>query len=695
MTIDTFPARKAATGSFRFGAPRSFTIAADGEHVLFLRSEGGRDSVNLLWALSTKDGTERLLVDPRTLVNSGADLPEEEKRRRERLRETTSGITSYDADAETRQAVFVISGILFLIDIGTAEIRELVTPGAVIDPRINPAGTHVSYVVDGSVYVTNLMTNVHHRVSPDDSRVWGLADFAAAEELDRHRGHWWAGDRMLIERYDESDVQTWYISDPAHPDVAPRTHRYPAAGTENASVTLFVADLHGSLAEVHWNHAELPYLATVAATNYGPPVISVLSRDQKRQVVLSIDLETGLTSTLAEHVDPQWIDVVPGVPTLAPDGSLIEVVADRDLDAYRLVRAGLFATPPDIQVAAVGDVTDLDALINAWTTASTPSAVIASRTGECTPIGSGASSALRRSGIVVTSESSWSATASRVSVSQETSTGLSHIADIQSLAEDPGLEVDPIHVDVPDSNIRVVTLWPSDHQVGKGRLPIIMAPYGGPHHARVTAAGQQFLTEQWLANLGFCVIIADGRGTPGCGPRWDRAIHHNLATPVLDDQIRALDAVIAEYPDDVDNNRVGITGWSFGGYLAALAVLRRPDRFHCAVAGAPVTDWLLYDTAYTERYLGNPNEDMRPYDATSLIPLAQGLERPLMLIHGLADDNVVAAHTLQLSHALLAAGRPHTVLPLTGVTHMTPQVVIAENLLKLQRDFLVENLLGG
>ena len=139
---------------------------------------------------------------------------------------------------------------------------------------------------------------------------------------------------------------------------------------------------------------------------------------------------------------------------------------------------------------------------------------------------------------------------------------------------------------------------------------------------------------------------------------------------------------------ELDLTRVAIRGWSFGGYLAALAVLRRPDVFHAAVAGAPVTEWRLCDTHYTERYLGDPNAQPEVYDANSLLPLAPDLVRPLLLVHGLADDNVVAAHTLQLSAALLAAGRPHEVLPLVGVTHMTPQEQIAENLLLHELDFL-------
>ena len=199
-----------------------------------------------------------------------------------------------------------------------------------------------------------------------------------------------------------------------------------------------------------------------------------------------------------------------------------------------------------------------------------------------------------------------------------------------------------------------------------------------------------YLTSQWFAEQGFAVVIADGRGTPGRGPAWERAVAGDLADPVLEDQVDALRAAADRFAD-LDTGRVAIRGWSFGGYLAALAVLRRPDVFHAAIAGAPVTDWRLYDTHYTERYLGDPDRDKDAYDRCSLISSAErsvASRRPLMLIHGLADDNVVVAHTLRLSGALLAAGYPHTVLPLSGITHMASQETVAENLLLLQLDFL-------
>ena len=239
-------------------------------------------------------------------------------------------------------------------------------------------------------------------------------------------------------------------------------------------------------------------------------------------------------------------------------------------------------------------------------------------------------------------------------------------------------------------DLRCAVLLPRDHEPGT-RLPVICSPYGGPHAQRVVRSATAYLTEQWLADQGFAVVVIDGRGTPGRGPDWEHAVAGDLASGVLEDQVTGLLSVLQAFPD-LDADHVGIRGWSFGGYLAALAVLDRPDVFHAAVAGAPVTEWRLYDTAYTERYLGLPQENEAVYDANSLLTRAHTLQRPLLLIHGLADDNVLAAHTLQMSSALLAAGRSHAVLPLSGVTHMTPQEVVAENLLRTEVDFFRAHL---
>src|SRR5205807_1493454 len=228
-----------------------------------------------------------------------------------------------------------------------------------------------------------------------------------------------------------------------------------------------------------------------------------------------------------------------------------------------------------------------------------------------------------------------------------------------SLAETPVLTPEVTFLTAGEHGLRCALLLPSGHQRGSARLPVLCDPYGGPAAGRVVSARNAYLTPQWLADQGFAVLVADGRGTPGRGPDWERALHHEFAEVTLADQVDALHAVAQRYPD-LDLSRVAIRGWSYGGYLAALAVLRRPDVFRAAVAGAPVTDWRLYDTFYTERYLGHPDQQGAAYEQSSLLGDAAKLSRPLLIIHGLADDNVVAAHSLRLSGLLLAAGRPHS-----------------------------------
>lgn len=292
--------------------------------------------------------------------------------------------------------------------------------------------------------------------------------------------------------------------------------------------------------------------------------------------------------------------------------------------------------------------------------------------------------------LIVSSEATWDRYGTVVTIRDR---DFMPLETVPTLAETPLVDARPMPVPAGLDDVQTVVLMPSEQP--EGPVPILMNPYGGPHAQRVLAARNAYAGAQWLADQGFCVVIADGRGTPGQSPAWEQCIAGNLRDAALEDQVVALERVVQAFPEQVDPTRVGILGWSYGGYLAALAVLRRPDVFHAAIAGAPVTEWRLYDTAYTERYLGDPGVDAGPYDHCSLIPLAGDLQRPLLLIHGLADDNVFAAHTLQLSSALLAAGRPHEVLPLSGVTHMTPQAEVAENLLLMQVDFFRRHLTEG
>ncbi len=246
--------------------------------------------------------------------------------------------------------------------------------------------------------------------------------------------------------------------------------------------------------------------------------------------------------------------------------------------------------------------------------------------------------------------------------------GDEQVAEVTSYAVTPPIEPNLRLLTVGERRLRAALLLPTGYQPGDGPLPVLLDPYGGPRAQRVLASRNAFLASQWLADQGFAVLIADGRGTPGRGPAWDREIAFDFAGITLADQVDALHAVAADHPE-LDLSRVAIRGWSYGGYLSALAVLRRPDVFHAAIAGAPVTDWRLYDTHYTERYLGHPDERPEVYQRNSLIDDAPNLTRPLLIIHGLADDNVVVAHLLNPSRPQPAGGGPIR-MPNRGQTNL-------------------------
>ena len=687
---ESLPRQLARTRQFTLGVPGQVTIAPDGSTVFFVRTRSGTDPVSCLWALDCRTWSERLIADPLTLLaGQDEDLPTPEQTRRERARQTSSGIVTYAADDNCRLLAFALSGQLWAAWPASGEVRRLPAAEPAADPRPDPTGQRIGYVSDGALRVAQADASADWAVAvPDGPEIgFGLAEHVAAESMGRHRGYWWAPDgaRLLVARVDMSPVQRWYIGDPADPARPPATIRYPAAGTPNAAVSLWIADLAAPgrpLTAVDWENSAMEYL-TSAGWDAGGPYAAVQSRDQRELQVLGIDPETGATSTLAEQHDDAWVTLVPGLPARTAAGSLL-TSADLD-DTRRLLVGGQPVSPPGLQLGAVvavdGDTvlftaSDEPTQTHLWAyepeaglrrLSSEPGVHTGTQRGGCTIVDSGRPDRL---GTVL---------------SVRTRRGSSPIT---SLAEEPVLRPAMELLSLGPRGLRAALFLPSWHPRDDPPLPVLMDPYGGPWGRKVTAEhGAWTYTSQWFAEQGFAVLTVDGRGTPGRGPAWERAIYLDIAGPVLADQVEGLERAAQQRPE-LDLARVGIRGWSFGGFLAALAVLRRPDVFHAGVAGAPVTDQRLYDTHWRERHLGHPDVHPDAYDRCSLIGDAAALVRPLLLIHGLADDNVVAAHTLRLSAALLAAGRPHEVLPLLRTTHQPTDQAVSENLLHHQLDFL-------
>lgn len=719
---DSFPRQYARTQRFSLGEPRNVTVSPDGERIVFLRSSAGDDPVNSLWVMDAGTGDERLVADPRILLSlddpADGHITDEERARRERTRDGSTGITAYATDEKCQVAAFALGGQLFAAGLLSGQARRIAVQGPVHDPRPDPTASCLAYVSGRTLRIGELDGSSRVLAGDDpkenDNISWGGADFIAAEEMHRFRGFWWSPDGQTIAacRVDDNPVPEWTIADPADPSRPARTVRYPAAGTDNPIVTLHLLGLDGSRRVVDWDHEFFPYLAHVEWTTDGL-LMSVQSRDQRGSMAMKVDLSTGEAIALTSDYDDAWIENVPGVPRLLPGGALL-TASDRD-GIRRLYVDDQPITPNDLQVRSVAAVADLDdngepdiiflandpaepTELHVWST--TPSTDPGaepdeSELGRLTEHPGVHSVAVGGSTILVRSLGLDEPGATHTVVVD----GLFDGPAIRSNAERPSISPNVSLIRTGERDLATAVLFPNGRDPNdESKLPVLMDPYGGPHAQRVTASRNSYLSPQWFADQGFAVVIADGRGTPGRGPEWERAVRNDLASSPLEDQIDALHGAAEQFPA-LDLDRVAIRGWSFGGYLAALAVLKRPDVFHAAIAGAPVTEWRLYDTHYTERYLGDPNvtgldadDGAAVYDANSLLPLAADLTRPLLLIHGLADDNVVAAHTLRLSSALLAAGRAHEVLPLVGVSHMTPQEVVAENILLHQLDFLLRSL---
>ena len=687
--VASFPRRHAKTRRFSLGAPRSFSVSKGGDSVLFVQSDGPEDPVNSLRILRRGEDPV-VLFDP--AGGRDGELTDAERARRERAREQAGGVVSFAARSDHSEVVFAIGGQLNRVA-ATGDHQIMKSSGNVFDPRLEPGGERVVYVDGRTLRIStgNDDRGIVGTSEEPNTISWGSAEFVAAEEMGRGRGYWWSpsGQRVAACRVDTAGVEEWWISSPDRPERPPRPIRYPAAGTANADVQLWIVDVdEGPLRQVDWARGEFEYLAVVEwLTVDDSEVIRCVTqtRDQRTLVIADFDPESGERTEIQRITDDHWVELHRGTPrhsdhgmimvvddelrTLTVDGAPIPGLSQNIRSFVGVSGDQLIATlttdGTDSVVARIGldgaveQLTEPEQFSSAVTSGDTMVVTTASRNSD--PTGS-------------TSEVRWSD---------------GSVTPLVSHADGPRFNGLPNFWVAGDRSLNVGICLPFDHDGSP--LPVLLDPYGGPHAQRVLRSRNAFATSQWFAEQGFAVVVVDGRGTPGRGPAFEREIYGDLATKILDDQIDALHS-IADGNPVFDLDRVGIRGWSFGGYLAALAVMRRPDAVHAAIAGAPVTEWRLYDTHYTERYLGHPDEVPEHYDQSSLLLDAGALSRPLMLIHGLADDNVVAAHTLQFSQALLEAGRPHEVLPLSGVTHMTPQEQVAENLLHLQRDFLHKHL---
>jgi dipeptidyl-peptidase 4 len=617
------------------GAPGRVGVAGDGSRVVFLRAAGGDPAAAALWVYDVESATERLVADPRQLAAgdpAGA-----------------LAIDSYAIDAIARAAVLTVGGQMVRADLGTGEVRPVPAEAPAAGARPDPTGQWIGYRHAGTLRVIGphgdmLLAGEPDPVAGGQPHVsWGRA------------GWWWApdGQGVLATRSDTRG--------------------------RRAEASLHLLDLDGGWVDVHWDRETYPYLASVCWCDHGTPVVAVLRHSQQHGLVLAIDPRTGETQVHAELADPRWVLPVPGTPRHLSDGRVLVggELAHDGYDARCLFADGTLLTPPSLYVRRVvgrmPGTTDL--LVEA--SSGEPSEQHLYRVGTSVGV----------AGIdvrPVTTSPGWH----RGEVGGDTlvigSESLDHpgrrwtvwregqqVGELTSHAPAPPAAPRPVLQRATDRRLPTGVLYPRTQIAGR-RLPVLVDVAAGSDGSGdglsqgVRATRQAWLDRQWWADAGFAVVVVDHRGTPGVAPSFEKVVHRRLADLALADIVDALAALAGKHTD-LDLERVAIRGHGAGGWLAALAALRRPESFRCAVAEAPVVDWSTEEPLAAERYLGSPEEGPDVYQHHSLLaaaaePLRGEAAAPVLLM----PDAATAEPVRQLAVRLATTGRPHLVLPAAG-----------------------------
>ncbi|HUO91373.1 MAG TPA: DPP IV N-terminal domain-containing protein [Rhizomicrobium sp.] len=695
----------AATRSYALGIPVGAEPTPDGRAVIYLRS-GPRDTVQHLYEFDIATGKERELVTPDALLGGKPEqLSAEEKARRERARVSVHGFTHFELSRDGSEILLPLNGRLYVVARPGGRIVALPGEGW-IAPQFSPDGTKVAALRDDDLHVIDIESRTDTQLTKGagETLQHGEAEFVAQEEMDRREGFWWSPDSKSIayEEADLSPVEPSWIADPLEPWNKPTEFRYPRAGTANAVVRLGVISAAGGpTVWLPWDYVTYPYLVRVAWMKGGPLTLMVENRAQTEADYLAADPRTGSTKLLWTERDAQWVTPPPPEPKKMPywfaDGSGFLWMTERNGQAQlerhdaggKLVNA---VTPADFRFQTLLDVDE-----------KSGTAIVEGGRDRLSvqiyevPLAGGAPKPVAvAAGFNRGAFGEQHAVMARAYNLADGTQGVDvlsrdgkEIAKLPSAAETPPFLPKPEHFTVGSRDFDALVLKPRDFDPSR-KYPVILSVYGGPAAKTVWAAPRQYFQQQCMADQGYIVAVSDNRGTPGRDAAWMRAIKFDAIDIPLDDQIDALHGLAKRVPQ-MDMTRVGVFGWSFGGYFSAMATIRRPDVFAAGVAGAPVVDWQDYDTFYTERYMGLPQENADGYRKSSVLTYAANLERPLLLVHGVTDDNVHFQNTMQLTLALLKAGKPYELLLLPG-THMLADDLIRARETERQMEFFAAHL---
>jgi len=689
------PERVFSSPSLNGPVAKGVSLSPDGQLVAFLRSREDNVDVQDLWAAPTGEGEPYKLIDARALVPDAGELSEAEKARRERMRISARGVVEYSWDQQGRYILAPLEGDIFLANRADGKVRRLTeTPADEIDAKVSPKGSYVSYVRDQNLIVYDLASGKETPITDDGAGLitWATAEFIAQEEMDRDTGYWWSPDERYIAltRVDESPV-----------DIVPRfeitgggatmvEQLYPRAGRPNAVVELYVRDLQsGARVKVNLGANTDIYLARVNWSGDGKTLyVQRQSRDQKTLDLLSVDPTTGASRVILSQKASAWVDLNDDFRVLA-DGRFIWSNEDsgwRHLYLYdrngRRIRAITRGDYPVKHLDGVNEQTG-----DVYFTASM-------RDGKELPIEQQMFRAnLNRTvdPVAVTPGGGWWT----VSVNGPATAYVGNYSDPATPPQSALYRIDGTRVRWIEEN-RLDASHPFAPYVSRLRTPefgtmqshgqtlvwrmttppgfdpskkypVVMQVYGGPGTGAGVQKSWQPLTNQLLTEAGYIVFRVDNRGEGDRSQAFETSIYRRLGIPAVEDQAQA--AQWLKTLPYVDADHIAVMGWSFGGFLSLLTLTDKDANLAAALAGAAPTQWSLYDTHYTERYMSTPQDNPEGYAATDILPRLDDMTGRLLILHGMADDNVIFGNATRVIDALQAKSVPFEMMLYPGQRH--------------------------
>jgi dipeptidyl-peptidase 4 len=689
---------------------RAPQISPDGRLVAYLKgAEHNKDRMDL-WAYDIANRQHRLLVDASKLVPEEHALSSEEEQRRERQRTSSlSGIVEYQFSPDSRSLLVPLGGDLYIYDLHAKKPHEAVrrlthTASYETDAKFSPSGRYVSFIRDQNLVVYDLAAGKEIPLTHDGGGVisFGTAEFIAQEEMSRSTGYWWSPDekRIAFTRVDESpvpEVERFEIYADRSQVVK---QRYPSAGSPNAIVQLFVAQIGGTATRVDLGNNVDVYLARVSwFPDSSALAVQREARDQKTLTLLRADPATGATQELLSEHSDKWVDLNDNLAFLGRSHQLIWASSRSGFQhlylydwAGQLIRPltqGNWMVTGDNDSHGMRGIDEEKGLIYFIANAESPlerHLYSVSFTDASVPMQKITTDAgwhgIAMSGDTHMFLDTFSTPESPPSLTLRAATG----AVIAELVPN---KIGPNHPYAPYVSDQLATKFgtlsakdgqtlyyqiiePKNLEPGR-RYPVIVDVYGGPGNQRVRKAwggyprGNEGFFRQILAQSGYIVFTLDNRGSGSRGVKFETAPYHHLGSVEIEDQVTGVEFLRSlSY---VDPARIGVSGWSYGGYMALMCLMKAPDVFAAGVAGAPVTDWKLYDTHYTERFMGTPQSNPEGYEKSSVLHYTDFLQGSLLIIHGMADDNVLFTHSTTLFKRLQELNEPFEVMTYPGGKH--------------------------